>query len=46
MTPTLRPMRTSDIPAILAIQAEAYSDMLLESAEVIALRLQASPELA
>jgi len=46
MSFTLRPMRAADIPAILAIQAEAYTDLLLESAEVIGQRLEASPELA
>jgi predicted N-acetyltransferase YhbS len=44
--PKLRPMQTSDIPAVLTIQEESYPDELLETAEVISASLRAFPDCA
>jgi ribosomal protein S18 acetylase RimI-like enzyme len=42
----IRSMATTDIDAVLAIQAEAYSDDVLEGASVIAARLATAPDTA
>lgn len=42
----LRAMQAQDIPAVLAIQAECYSDVLPEDENVIRARLQAAPDFA
>lgn len=44
--PKLRPMQTSDIPAVMTIQEESYPDELLETAEVISARLASFPDCA
>lgn len=41
-----RAMRLSDIAAVIEIQAEAYVDEMLETAEVIAARFHAAPDTA
>lgn len=46
MNHRLRPMREHDIPAVLAIQQESYTEQLLESAEIIRQRLLDFPGLA
>ena len=40
---TLRPMRATDLPAVLEIQAKCYRGMLLESAAALGSRLALSP---
>lgn len=39
----LRPMRAADLPGILAVQAQCYRNMLLESEAALASRLALSP---
>lgn len=46
MTFRLRPLGEHDIAAVLAIQAESYSEQLLESAAIIRQRLASFPDLA
>lgn len=43
---TLRPMQAEDLPDIMTIQREVYSDELQETPEVIAQRLAQTPDLA
>ncbi|AEI78673.1 GCN5-related N-acetyltransferase [Cupriavidus necator N-1] len=40
---TLRPMVTTDLPAVLAVQASCYTEVLLESQAALASRLALSP---
>ncbi|WP_455284576.1 GNAT family N-acetyltransferase [Cupriavidus necator] len=40
---TVRPMLAADLPAVLAVQASCYTDVLLESQEALASRLALSP---
>ena len=40
----LRPLAVADMPAVLAVQAQCYGDMLLESSDALASRLALSPD--
>jgi ribosomal protein S18 acetylase RimI-like enzyme len=46
MAPVFRAMTAADLGAVIRIQAEAYVDEMLESAEVIEARFAAVPECA
>jgi len=41
---TVRPMRATDLRAVLAVQAHCYGNALVESAEALASRLTLSPD--
>lgn len=40
----IRPMQPDDLPQVLAVQAQAYGDVMLESEATLASRLRLSPE--